>query len=185
MNLRTIAAAGTLAAICGMPAVSHATTPVQCDSLTSRNTSSDPGAAPTRAGVCLQGGGYIEAGTDGTHVYVVASSDNAGYIGVSSYSSTQDSEPCGPSSPDGSEGGSGSNSGGCYGTNSFQVNVGSLDPTGLVPLPVCGDDTGPWYNTSRNGCRIDNEDVDQGVAQALAVLACLNGDVLALPECVL
>jgi hypothetical protein len=191
MNLRTLLSAVTVAGVVAIPAVANATAPVSCSSPTARNTSGDPGTpAPTRAGVCLQGSGYVEAGTDGTHVYVVLSSDSNGYVGVSSYSSTADSNPCSAATPDGTEGGSGTNAGGCYGTNSTRVdlrNVAGVDATagGLVPLPVCGDNTGAWYSSSRNGCRVDNEDVNQGVGRALAVLTCIAGVPANLPDCVL
>lgn len=193
MNLRKLAGLVAIATIAVVPVTAHATAPVQCSSPTARDTSGDPGTpAPTRVGVCVQGSGYIEAGTDGTHVYVVLSSDTNGYVGVSSYSSTADSDPCGPATPDGNEGGTGTNAGGCYGTNALTVNLRNVAGTGvdataggLVPLPVCGDNTGAWYNSSRNGCRADNEDVNQGIATALAALSCIAGNPAALPECVL
>jgi hypothetical protein len=193
MKLRKLAAVASFATIAVLPVVAHATAPVSCSSPTSRDAGGDPGTpAPTRVGVCLQGSGYVEAGTDGTHVYVVISSDTNGYVGVSSYSSTADSDPCTASTPDGNEGGSGTNAGGCYGTNTVLVNLRNVAGTGvdataggLVPLPVCGDNTGAWYNSSRNGCRADNEDVNQGVAKALAALTCIAGNPANLPACVL
>jgi hypothetical protein len=183
-HLRTFAAAATVATSIILPAMSaHAAytcTPVAGPVGTS-NTGS---GAPVRQGVCIPGSGYVEAGTDGTHTYVVLSSDANGYVGVSNFSNTADSNPCGPSTPDGSEGGSGTNAGGCYGTNDVQVNVGAVTG-GLVPLPVCGQGTGQWYSSSRNGCRVDNEDINQGVARALAILACIQANPANLPFCVL
>jgi hypothetical protein len=179
-HLRTLAAAAAVATSIVLPAAAHAST---CNGL-SRDASGDPGTpAPTRVSVCTSSG-YVEAGTDGTHTYVVASSNANGYVGVSNYDSTGDGNPCGPSTPDGSEGGSGTNAGGCYGTNDVQVNLGAA--TGhLVPLPVCGQNTGDFPDSSRNGCRVDNEDVNQGVARALAILACIQANPANLPFCIL
>ncbi len=186
MNVRKLAVLAALATAAVLPAAAHATTPVDCTSLTARNTAGEPAAI--RAGVCVQGQGYIEVGigqgAQQGQLYVVASSDENGYVGVSSFESGDgDSQPCGPASPDGSEGGSGSNSGGCYGTNSFQVDLTAL--SGTVPLPVCGDDTGAWYSTSRNGCRADNEDVDETVVKALATAACIQANPADVVNCVL
>lgn len=115
------------------------------------------------AGVCVAPLGYIDAGVgdgsgDNGGVYVVAQSTDpgVGYVGVSNYETSTTPEPCRDATPDGDEGGSGTNSGGCYGTNSEQVTA----PTGnTVPLPICGDDTGDWNASTRDGCRADAEDL--------------------------
>lgn len=127
----------------------------------------DGRTADSLAGVCVDDLGYIEAGaTTGGEAYVVASSDELGYVGLSNYESG--SSACRTASgPDGNEGGTGTNSGGCVGTNNNAIPVPGSD---LVPTPVCGDDTGPWYDTTRDGCRSDQEDVNQAVDTVLDLI---------------
>ena len=137
-----------------LPAASHATTPVQCNATV--ETAGQGRTGDSVGGVCIQGVGYLEVGASGGEVYVVGSSDQFGYVGVSNYEDGTKS-PCGPAGPDGNEGGTGSNSGGCVGTN---------NNTFQTPVPLaCGDGTGPWNNSSRDGCRADQEDVDDLVTE--------------------
>lgn len=153
----------------------------------------DGGATPDDiVGVCVDGLGYTEIGADpgasaAPEAYVVAEEDSngltagAGYIGVSNYESGDENNTCqdGGSNPEAVEGGTGTNSGGCYGTNTTYIDlrggtlvntatplgdVGpSVDLAELVPLPVCGDDTGVFNDSTRDGCRADVEDVPPGV----------------------
>lgn len=154
-SVRTLAAAAILGAAFAGPAA-LATTPVQCNATV--ETAGQGRTSDSLGGVCLQGVGYLEVGADAGsgEVYVVGSADQFGYVGVSNYEDGTKS-PCGPASPDGNEGGTGSNSGGCLGTN---------NNTFQTPVPLaCGDGTGPWDNSSRDGCRVDQEDVDDLVTE--------------------
>jgi hypothetical protein len=142
-----------------VPAAANATTPVACNGVVE-----GPGQGRTTdsvAGVCVSGLGYTEVGASGTEVYAVGSSDAFGYVAVSNYENGTKS-PCGPATPDGNEGGTGTNSGGCYGTNNNPI---------AAPLPLaCGDSTGPWNNTSRDGCRADQEDVADAIDAVLGLI---------------
>ena len=204
MNLRKLAAAAAVVTAFGLPAVAQATEPVVCNG-TTRDTTGEP-TDVTRVGVCQSGLGYVEIGVQTAggvptgRFYVVLSGDDSGYVGLSNYESTPDDgdqHPCEKATPDGSEGGSGTNYGGCYGLNGEgqqvdlspyrEVTVGNT--TVAVPLPVCGDNTGAFYNSSRNGCRVDNEDVAQALTQvtdfATCVIAHLNTtDIVNVAECV-
>lgn len=152
-SLRKLAAVTVIGAGLAMPA-SFATEPVACNAVVEA-----PGNGRTSdslGSVCVSGVGYIEAGNGSNGTYVVASSDQFGYVGVSNYENGS-TGPCGPADPDGNEGGSGTNSGGCVGTN---------NNTFQTPVPIaCGDGTGPWNGSSRDGCRADQEDVDDLITE--------------------
>ncbi len=178
MNLRKLASVAFVAAVAITPAAhatggSHATA---CTSATARDTSNDVGGpAATRFGVCQAGTGYIEVGVNGTQFYVVASSDDFGYIGLSSFDSNGTYTDCQQGGHDADEHGSGSNQGGCYGVDGVPgvnpVNLGIL--AGTVPLPVCGDGTGEWYDSSRDGCRADAGDINDTITELLPIVGCL------------
>jgi len=137
------------------------------------------------------GSGANDGGAPTPESYVVVQGYNdEGYIGVSNYEEgtpnsggdSNEDNRCQSSNPDGTEGGAGTNSGGCYGTNETFIDLrgGNLvtvgdpvtgapiisagpqvDLSNLVPLPVCGDNTGPFDVSSRDGCRADTEDATQ------------------------
>ena len=158
-SLRKLAVAAVLGGVAFVPAASFAGTPVDCNA--SPVETSGQGRTPdSKAGVCIEGLGYVEVGTNadkgGNEAYVVAESDQFGYVAATNYENGAKSN-CDPSGPDGNEGGTGTNSGGCVGTNGNAVQTG---------LPIgCGDGTGPWYSSSRDGCRVDAEDVDDLIAE--------------------
>ena len=186
MNLRTILAATFAAAVVATPAAyaAGAQHDTVCDSATARNTANDGGpAAATRVGACVDGLGYVEVGVSGTKVYVVASSDDLGYVGLSNFENGT-SGPCTQGGHDANEGGSGSNGGGCYGVD----GVPGLDPInlgsgGAVPLPVCGDGTGEWYDSNRDGCRADAGDVTDTINELLPIVLCVVGNPTAPQGC--
>jgi len=143
--------------------------------------------APGVVGVCDPALGYVEIGASGTSVYVVAQSNQFGYVGVSSYESQ--THKCNavvrqPGQPDPVEGGSGTNGGGCYGTNENFVDLRTGDvyvagakaatlPVAVpqaVPLPVCGDGTGPFTDSARDGCRVDNQDANDLLREITGLL---------------
>lgn len=194
MNLRKLAAAAAIVTAFGVPAVAHATEPVVCNG-TTRDTTGEP-TDVTRVGVCQAGLGYVEIGVQTAggvptgHFYVVLSGDDSGYVGLTNYESDpSDTQPCGSTTPDGNEGGSGYNSGGCYGLNGPGQQVDLTQFSGTVPMPVCGDNTGAFYDSSRNGCRVDNEDVAQALSQVTAFATCVVAhlnptDLATIAECV-
>jgi hypothetical protein len=158
-SLRKLGAAAALGTIVLLPVSAHATTPVQCNGTV--ETAGQGRTSDSKAGVCVTGLGYIEVGQGSDGVYAVGSSDQFGYVGLSTYENGGKS-PCGPVGPDGNEGGTGTNSGGCYGTNNNPIPA---------PLPVvCGDSTGPWNNTSRDGCRVDQEDAADLIDEVLGLI---------------
>lgn len=145
-------------------------------------------------GVCVPGRGYVEVGANAAQgspaepeTYVVVQGYNGeGYVGLSNYENGNETNTCrSPREGDGNEGGTGTNSGGCYGTNTTYIDLrgGTLvnseaipggagpgvDLANVVPLPVCGDNTGPFAGNganppfpnpgSRDGCRADTEDL--------------------------
>ena len=126
------------------------------------------------------GDGTADGGQELGEVYVVAAhAGGLGYIGVSNYETTGEGLTCGTSpGNDGPEGGAGTNSGGCYGNDNTYVDLRGGEvltvsgmPIGpqtcsvnaalcggvanLVPLPVSGQGTGPWNNSTRDGARDD------------------------------
>jgi hypothetical protein len=163
-SVRKLAAVATVGLSLALPMAAHADGTTTCNSPVENaaqgNTSQTP--SDTLARACVSGVGYIAVGADTSgHVFVVGEHDQLGYVGVSNQE-TGAKSPCTPADPDGNEGGSGTNSGGCYGTNNNPVSA---------PLPlVCGDNTGPWYNSSRDGCRVDQEDASQLVDFVLSQL---------------
>ncbi|MGH2829622.1 MAG: hypothetical protein ACRDJM_03980 [Actinomycetota bacterium] len=114
-------------------------------------------SADQSAGVCIAGTGSLEFGhsatrgvggptTDGFYLILDGQSGNPdpldGYVGVSNYEFRRANQPACPNDPN-SNARCSTNSGG---------NVGAFGNNVPVPLLVCGNTTGDWDNTERNGC---------------------------------
>ena len=96
-SLRKLAVVAVLGGAAFAP-TSFAGTPVDCNA-SPVETAGQGRTTDSVGGVCVEGLGYIEAGTDGSgQVYVVAESDQLGYVGVSNYENGAKSN-CDPTDP--------------------------------------------------------------------------------------
>lgn len=171
MNVRGIFAAGALtaAALVVPAAAASAVTCTPVAGPVGTASPADPGDTAA-TGLCVDGLGYLVAGAEGGEAYVVAGNDELGYVGLSNYETGDQARECtAPITTDGqNEGGTGTNSGGCYGTDSVVVDAGAA--ADAAPLLVCGDDTGDWDASTRDGCRNGNDDLDDLLVGILDLL---------------